>query len=200
ANDLRLSQLYGGGGNSGATYTNDFMEIFNAGTNSINLSGYSVQYASSTGSSWQVTNLSGSIGPGQYFLIQQAQGSGGTTPLPTPDVVGTIAMGASGGKAALVNTVTPLTGTCPTGAQIIDFVGFSASANCYEGSGPSPAPSNTTAAIRNSAGCTDTDDNAADFTAGAPTPRNTASPTNSCGVDVPPTVTDTNPADGEANV
>mgnify|MGYP003383765291 CR=1 FL=1 len=27
ANDLRLSQLYGGGGNSGSTYTNDFRRM-----------------------------------------------------------------------------------------------------------------------------------------------------------------------------
>lgn len=199
-NDLRISQLYGGGGNAGATYTHDFMELFNAGANTINLSGYSVQYASATGSTWQVTNLSGSIGPGQYFLIQQAQGSGGTTPLPTPDVVGSIAMGGTGGKAALVNTTTALSGACPTGAQIIDFVGFAATANCFEGSGPAPAPSNTTAAIRNGAGCTDTDNNAADFSTGAPIPRNTASPTNSCSVDNPPTVTSTNPANGDTDV
>ena len=60
ANDLRVSQVYGGGGNAGATYTNDFIELFNAGAGSINLSGWSVQYASATGTSWQVTNLSGS--------------------------------------------------------------------------------------------------------------------------------------------
>ncbi|MCB0250614.1 MAG: ExeM/NucH family extracellular endonuclease, partial [Anaerolineae bacterium] len=199
ANDLRLSQVYGGGGNTGATYTNDFIEIFNAGAGSINLNGYSVQYASATGATWQVTNLGGSIGPGQYYLIQEAQGSGGTTPLPTPDAIGTIPMSGTNGKVALVNTTNAQSGACPAGAQIIDFVGFG-SANCYEGTGATPVLSNTTAAIRNGAGCIDTDDNAADFTTGAPTPRNTASPTNSCGVDVPPTVIDTTPADGEANV
>ncbi len=203
ANDLRISQVYGGGGNSGATYTNDFVELFNAGASTISLSGYSVQYTSATGTgTWLVTNLSGSIGPGQYFLVQQAQGAGGTTPLPTPDAIGTIAMGGSAGKVALLNTTTALTGSgCPFAASIVDFVGYGTTANCFEGSGPTPALSNTTAALRAGNGCTDTDNNAADFTAVAPAPRNTASPLNVCGGgDVPPTVTDTTPDNGATGV
>ncbi|MEZ4770990.1 MAG: lamin tail domain-containing protein [Caldilineales bacterium] len=71
ANDLRISQVYGGGGNSGATYTNDFIEIFNAGAAPINVSGYSVQYASSSGSSWvNLTPLSGTINPGNISWSQ----------------------------------------------------------------------------------------------------------------------------------
>ncbi|HSN77237.1 MAG TPA: Ig-like domain-containing protein, partial [Anaerolineae bacterium] len=202
ANDLRISQVYGGGGNSGATYTHDFIELFNAGTSTLSLAGYSVQYTSATGTgTWQVTNLGGSIGPGQYYLVQQAQGAGGTTPLPTPDAVGTITMGGTAGKVALVNTTTALTGSgCPFAASIVDFVGYGATANCFEGSGPTPTLSNTTAALRAGNGCTDTDQNAADFSTGAPTPRNTASPTNSCGADVPPTVIDTTPDNGATNV
>ncbi|MEI2691165.1 MAG: lamin tail domain-containing protein [Anaerolineae bacterium] len=141
SNDLRISQLYGGGGNTGATYTHDFIEIFNAGASTISLAGYSVQYSSATGTgAWQVTNLSGSIASGQYYLIQQAQGAGGSTPLPTPDAIGAIAMAGGGGKAALVSSTTALAGACPTGAQIIDLVGFASNANCFEGSGPASRP------------------------------------------------------------
>jgi len=179
ANDIRISQVYGGGGNSGATYTHDFIELFNAGAATVDLAGWSVQYASSTGTSWQVTNLSRSIGPGEYYLVQEAQGTGGTTPLPTPDATGTIAMSSSNGKVALVNSTTALSGACPTG--LMDMVGYG-SANCYEGSGPAPALTNTTAALRAAEGCTDTDNNAADFSTGAPTPRHSASPTHSCGM------------------
>src|SRR5207248_7016560 len=93
---------------------------------------------------------------------------------------GTIAMSSTAGKVALVNTTTLLSGTCPSGASIIDLVGFGSTANCFEGSGPTPAPSNSTAVLRGSNGCTETDNNASDFTAGAPTPRNTSSPTNTC--------------------
>ncbi len=203
ANDLRISQVYGGGGNSGATYKNDFIELFNAGATTVNIAGWSVQYAAATGNTWQKTDLTGTIPPGGYYLIQQAQGAGGTTNLPTPDATGTIPMAAVAGKVALVNNNTLIaSGTsCPTGATIIDFVGFGNSANCYEGTGPTPAPSNTTAVLRASNGCTDTDQNATDFAAGAPNPRNSSSPTHTCAVvDNPPTVASTNPANGAINV
>jgi hypothetical protein len=175
-----ISQVYGGGGNSGATLRNDFIELFNRGTESINLSGWSVQYASATGTTWQITNLGDfTLEPGQYYLIQQAAGAGGSVDLPTPDVVGNIAMAASNGKVALVNNTTALTGSCPTGSHIVDFVGFG-TANCFEGGGATPALSNTTAAIRLSQGCIDTNNNNADFIVEAPTPRNTASSFHTC--------------------
>src|SRR5438105_43545 len=87
-----ISQVYGGGGNSGATLKNDFIELFNRGNTTFNLAGWSVQYASTTGTSWQVTPLSGSLAPGAHYLIQEAQGAGGSASLPTPDATGTIPM------------------------------------------------------------------------------------------------------------
>ena len=77
--DVVISQVYGGGGNSGAEYTNDFIELYNRGGTAVDVTGWSVQYASVTGSSWQVTTLSGVIEPGQYYLVQEAAGAGGTT-------------------------------------------------------------------------------------------------------------------------
>jgi predicted extracellular nuclease len=176
-----ISQVYGGGGNAGSTYTNDFIELFNSGNQTVNLTGWSVQVAAATGTTWSVTNLTAiSLAPGQYYLVQEAAGAGGTTPLPTPDATGSIAMSATASKVALVNTTVALSGACPTGASIIDFVGYGTTANCFEGAGPTPAPSNTTAVLRAGAGCTDINVNSADFTAGAPTPRNTSTPLNVC--------------------
>ena len=178
-----ISQVYGGGGNSGSTYTHDFIELFNRGTNSVSLNGWSVQYASATGSSWQKTDLTNiTLAPGQYYLVQQAQGSGGTTPLPTPDATGNIAMSGTAGKVALLNVNTVITSgtSCPTGPTVVDFVGFGSTANCFEGAGSTPAPSNTNAVLRASSGCTDNNNNTADFAAGLPTPRNTASALNPC--------------------
>jgi uncharacterized protein len=166
-----VSQVYGGGGNSGATLKADFIELFNRGTSGVDLSTWSVQYASSTGSTWQRTNLSGTIAPGQYYLVQEGLGAGGTDDLPTPDAVGTIPMSATAGKVALVASQTTLVGACPSG--VVDFVGYGATA-CAE-TAPAPGLTNTTAALRNSGGCSDTDSNAADFTTGAPTPRNSSS-------------------------
>jgi uncharacterized protein len=174
-----ISQVYGGGGNSGATLRNDFIEVFNRGGAAVDLGGWSVQYASSAGISWQVTALSGTIQAGQYYLIQEAQGAGGSTSLPTPDATGTIAMSATAGKVALLNTTTALGGSgCPLAASVQDFVGYGA-ASCSETS-PVSALTNTTAARRAGGGCTDTNNNSSDFSTGAPNPRNTAAPLNPC--------------------
>jgi hypothetical protein len=192
--DIVISQVYGGGGNSGATYTHDFIELFNRGTATVSLAGWSVQYTSATGTGNfgsfenQITELpSVSLAPGKYLLIQEAQGTGGTTALPTPDLIDAtpIPMSATGGKVALVNTATPLGcngGSTPCSpaqlAMIIDLVGWDG-ANFFEGF-PAPATTNTTAILRNSGGCSDTDNNGSDFTAGTPTPRNSDAPLNPC--------------------
>ena len=199
SSSIVLSQVYGGGGNSGATFKNDFIELFNRGGAAVTVTGWSVQYASSAGTTWQVTNLSGTIQPGQYYLVQEAQGAGGTVNLPTPDATGTIAMSATGAKVALVNTTTALTGTgCPFSAAIVDFVGYDG-ANCAETTA-TPALSNTTAAMRKAEGCTETDSNVADFDTGAPSPRNTASPLHFCTGDNAPAVTATSPLAGASGV
>ena len=189
-----VSQVYGGGGNTGATYKNDFIELYNRGTSAVSLSGWSVQYASAAGTTWQVTNLTNfPLQPGQHYLVQEAVGAGGTVNLPTPDATGTIAMSATAGKVALVNSTTALSGACPTGPNVVDFVGYGTTANCFEGGGPTAAPSNTTAALRKGAGAIDTNDNAADFDVGAPNPRNT-------GGDSAPAVISRDPAPAAANV
>jgi predicted extracellular nuclease len=142
-----VSQVYGGGGNAGATYKNDFIELYNRGATTVSVTGWSVQYGASGGTTWQVTSLSGSIPPGKYYLVQEAQ-AGGTQNLPTPDATGGIAMGATAGKVALVNNTTLLTGTgCPFAASIVDFVGYGSGTNCSEGS-PTVTLTNTTAALR----------------------------------------------------
>src|ERR1019366_4702711 len=81
-----ISQVYGGGGNSGTTLRNDFIELINRGSTPITVTGWSVQYASATGTAWDRTLLSGAIQPGHYYLIQEAQGNGGSASLPAPDL------------------------------------------------------------------------------------------------------------------
>jgi uncharacterized protein len=190
-----ISQVYGGGGNSGATYRQDFIELFNRGTTAQSLNGWSVQYASSTGTSWTATNLTNvTLQPGQYYLVQEATGSGGTTNLPTPDTTGTIAMSATAGKVILASTTTlanDATGS-NLGSAKIDAVAYNTSSTSLEGT-PTNALSNTTSARRLQNGCQDTDSNSADFeiiTAfQTGNPRNTASPFNSCGGTPTPTPT-----------
>jgi uncharacterized protein (TIGR03437 family) len=174
-----ISQLYGGGGNSGSTLRNDFIELFNRGNTAVNVAGWSVQYASAAGTSWDRTLLSGTIAPGQYYLLQEAEGSGGSSSLPSSDANGGINLSATSGKVALVSNSNVLTGSSPAGLQIIDFVGYG-TANFAEGK-PTDALSNTAAAIRRSSGCADTNNNQADFSIGGPNPRNSRSPMNVCG-------------------
>jgi hypothetical protein len=186
-----ISQVYGGGGNSGATYKSDFIELFNRSASSVDVTGWSVQYSSAGGTTWQTTTLSGSIAPGHYYLIQEATGSGGTTSLPTPDASGSIAMSATTAKVALVRNSTALT-SC-TDASVVDLVGYGSSTStsnfCFEGTGPAAAPGNTTAVIRVASGCTDTDNNAQDFVVASPIPRNSSSPATDCSVTPTPTPT-----------
>ncbi|MDV7391004.1 lamin tail domain-containing protein, partial [Arthrospira platensis SPKY1] len=194
ANALRISQVYGGGGNSGAPYTHDYIEIFNGGSSPVSLNGLSLQYASATGtgnfgaSATQLTELPDVLlQPGQYYLVQEAGGTTGS-PLPTPDLVDATPINLSGssGKVALVTGTTSLGcngGSTPCDAdqiaRIVDLVGFG-TANFFEGAGAAPTLTNSTAALRAGNGCTDTDDNAADFTADVPAPRNSSSPINLC--------------------
>ena len=190
-----INEVYGGGGNSGATYKNDFIELYNNSSSAVSLAGWSVQYASSAGTTWQVTNLSGSIPANGHYLIQEAVGAGGTTNLPTPDATGTIAMAAGAGKVILCNVTTAQTGANPTGAQIIDKVGYGAGTIGFEGAGPTATLTNTTSAQRTPEGF-DSNNNATDFTTGLPNPANASG-----GADVtPPTISALSPANNVLNV
>lgn len=178
ATPVVINEVYGGGGNSGATWNRDFVELVNVGTEPVDVSSWAVQYASATGTgAFQVTPLAGVIPPGGYLLVGEAAGAGGTQVLPA-DVDGSIPMSGTGGKVALTSTVTGLptcTGTaCAAPESVVDFVGWG-SANGYAGTGPAPATTNPTSVSRDT-DHTNTADNAADFTAGEPSPQGSGTP------------------------
>jgi hypothetical protein len=173
-----ISQTYGGGGNTGASFRNDFVELFNATNAAISLGGLSVQYASATGSSWAVAPLPAVIvPPGGYFLLQLRSNGAMGSVLPTPDATGTIDMSATNGKIALVDGTNALDKVCPT-AGVIDLLGYG-TANCFEDTVALPSAA-ATGHKRGMAGCADTDNNAADFTVGTPTPRTSATTAAPC--------------------
>ena len=175
-----ISEVYPGGGKSGATYQNDFVVLKNKGGSSVNINGWSLQH--DKGGTWQtpfaLPNVS--IPPGKYFLIK-CYNDGGTVSgaaLPTPDAatpqtsVWNIST-AAGAAVALVNNTTTLT-SC-SGASIVDIVGInSTTSNCYEGAGVAPTGSATQSDQRASNGCQDNNNNANDFALGTPTPENSA--------------------------
>jgi len=212
--NLVVSQVYGGGGNAGATYTHDYIEIFNRGTGAVSLDGMSLQYASATGTgnfganAAQLTELSGTLAPGQYLLVQESSNAAVGAPLPTPDIVDAtpILMAAGAGKVALVTGQTTLGCNGSAGqpcdaaalARIVDLVGYG-TANFFEGS-PAPTISATLSDFRSEGGCVDTDNNSSDFAAAMPNARNTASALRDCSGDAAPFITATTPADNATGV
>lgn len=170
-----INEVYGGGGNSGAPYNRDFIELANRSSNAVSLAGWSVQYASASGTSWSnKVNLTGTLAPGATYVVGGATGSTGAA-LPRVDAEGTINLSATAGKVALVDSTTALSGCaakseanpCSALSSVVDFVGFG-SANDWAGSAAAAAGSNTTSLARK--GNQNTPDNSLDFLAGAPTP------------------------------
>lgn len=156
--DVVINEVYGGGGNSGATLKNDFVELHNPTSADIDLSGHVIEYFSSKGSSGGKHTLAGTIPAGGFYLLNLAAGNGGNSITPG-DENGSIAMAGKSGSVKLFN---------PAGDEI-DLVGYG-STTLYEGTA-TPELGNSTSAARRTAGV-DTDNNAADFIVAAPTPTN----------------------------
>ncbi|MFZ5442893.1 MAG: lamin tail domain-containing protein [Myxococcota bacterium] len=177
-----ISEVFGGGQASGAAYRYDFVELLNRGTTAVDVSNWSVQYASDTGGGWQVTSLGnfGLLQPGQHLLVRMAgSASGAGLALPTHDASGGSSMSATAGKVALVSSTTGLSTACPASTSWVDLVGYGATANCSEGT-HTAAPSATTSVQRRLQGCRETDDNSADFFVAAPTPQNSSAAVVDC--------------------
>ena len=150
AGHVVISELYGAGGNTGAVYRNDYVEIYNPTYFAVSLAGWSVQYASAAGTgTWHAAPLGGRILPFGYYLVQLAGGTNGI-PLPAPDTTGTTNLSATAGKVALVRSTALLSGANPADSSIVDMVGYG-SADGSEGSGPAPAPGTTTSLERKAA-------------------------------------------------
>lgn len=210
--NIVISEVYGGGGNTSAVYKNDFIELYNPTSSSISLAGWSVQYASSSGTTWAVTALTGSIAAKGYYLIQEASGGSVGAALPLSDAaVGSINLSASNGKVALVNSITALSGSCPSG--YVDLLGYG-TANCFEGAVASAASniislerkanSTSTTTTMGSGGVDeflgngqDSNNNASDFVTRSPQPQNSSSAIEPLVVDTtPPTFTSSYPKTG----
>jgi predicted extracellular nuclease len=212
--NLVISQIYGAGGNAGAVYNSDYIELFNRGTAPVSLAGRSLQYASATGTgnfganAAMLTELPDvTLNPGQYFLVQESSGAvGASLPEPFFSDPTPILMAAGAGKVAVVTDTASLgcnggSTVCDAAAlaRITDLVGYGG-ANFYEGAGPAPTISTIAAAFRAVSGCQDTDNNSADFAAAAPAPRNLATTPFACPTDVAPAVAARSPEPGATGV
>ncbi len=186
---MKISQVFGGGGQVGAPLTRDYVELYNAGNVAQTMTNWGLQMTTSTGTTWTVVTLNGTVNPGQYYLVGLATGTSVVAPaLPATDATGTFDLSSSatvGNKIALTSTNVALTGGTPSGAPIVDFVGFGTGANWREpfvgGAVANNAPGSTSnhAIWRLTCGVQDVDNNAADFANDWPTPRNLATTVNS---------------------
>jgi len=181
-----ITQVYGAGGNSGATYTNDFVELYNTTGNNIDISAWSIQYypATGTGASTNFYALPANttIKAYSYFLVQCAGGSVGTA-LPTPDATASFNMSSTAGKVVLFSvsaaqSVDATLGSITGNAAFIDYVPYGSTSTPVYGSSTVNL-SATTAAIRKSSGGTfvHTGNVGNDFNVATPYPRNTGSTT-----------------------
>ncbi|WP_338554449.1 5'-nucleotidase C-terminal domain-containing protein [Paenibacillus sp. KS-LC4] len=167
--NIVISQVYGGGGNGGAPIKQDFIELYNPTDSPISLAGWSVQYTSATGAfTTNIHNLSGTIAAKGYFLIQEAAGASTTAAdLESPDAIGTLSMGGTAGKVRLLNA----------SSAVVDLVAYGSTATGGEGA-PTGDLGAALAAIRKALNpgdrALDTDNNNADFTVAAPSPRNSS--------------------------
>jgi predicted extracellular nuclease len=202
-----INEVYGGGGNSGALFKNDFIELVNTGSTPVDLSGTSVQYlpaSASASSTWQVTQLSGSVAPGGRYLVGEAAGTntGGAPDLPPTNTTGSINMSGTAGTVALVFGSTALTcktaSDCNADPTVVDLLGYG-TAVVHAGAGDAPPTANGTSSQRKNNPVVNTGDNSADFTTAAPTPGavNGAAPT---GPDCSATPTPTECVPGDTTV
>lgn len=180
-----VGELYPGGGNTGATYANDYVELFNRGAATVDVTGWTLQYAASASTTWEATPLTGTIAPGGRYLVALASGGAVGAALPAADATGTTNLAAAGGKVALVAAATSLTcgataGSCASAASVNDLVGYG-TATDFEGAAAAPAGSSTNALARAGGGCIDTNDNSADFATAAPAPKNATVAPTACG-------------------
>jgi hypothetical protein len=178
-----ISQLYAAGGNSGATYNQDFVELFNRSTSPVTVTGWTIQYATASGTFGIAYTLNAATIPaGSYYLVGiGAVGANGAT-LASNQATTAGGLATTGGKVALAANATAVTyaGTNSFSTNAVDVVGYG-SATAYEGSAAAPAPA-AAAILRAGGGCTDTNDNRADFTSGAVSNpvRNASTASNNC--------------------
>jgi hypothetical protein len=213
SNPVRISQVYGGGG---SYYTCDYVELFNNSNAPVDVGGWSVQYASSSGTSFGSATYNLAKIPGGatipacgYYLIRGYCGTAGVALPVTPDLAPSspatwiFNLAGTAGKVALFSD--QVTGrTCATAqssGMLVDLVGYGG-ASCSEIS-PAPTLDVSSVLVRASGGAVDTDDNSADFSKVAePWPmHNAASPQNPTCQQAPPDApTLVGPLDGATGV
>lgn len=203
-NGVVINEAYVNGGSANAAYTHKFVELYNSTDTAVDLTGWSLQYrsATGTGASNNVVALSGSIQPGEHYLV--AGGSNGATgqSLPAADLDAGNRLNPAGTRGTIVLSDSATALTVPVGSVtendgVVDLLGYG-STNTFETAAAGAPTANTDPRSLNrtdTVDTVDTDDNSADFSLSAtvtpqsgvadaePTPEPSASPSASASSD-----------------
>jgi|GEM_PF-2614716 len=161
---------------AGTTATDEWIELYNPTASVIDLSSYSLQYKSATGSTFQKKNFStgASIAAHGYYLVSHTD----SVVVSSADMAhSSFSMSGTGGNVYLVNTQTTLPSS--TDGSIVDHIGYG-NGNAPEGTAAAAPASNQS--IERKPGGTegngiDTNNNAADLVVkSSPSPRSSHSP------------------------
>jgi hypothetical protein len=185
-----ISAIYTRGGSTGATYTHKYAELFNAGNTAVNITGWTIRYASATATTWPTSGANVftfgtvTLQPGQYYLVQGGSNGSNGVALPSPDATSSLNSASAGGKYGLFSDAA----TCNTDTAVgcgsyVDFVGYG-TANASE-TAPGAAQGLTQMLARKDDGCTDTDDNSADFELLTASARNSGTTLAPCSTGIP---------------
>ena len=156
-----INEVYGGGGNAGGKFNNDFVELYNPTDAEIDISGWKLNQKAANGNTGNTVKLSGKVPAKGFFLIQgDSQDNEKSQDLPKADLVGSFNFGAKAAIAELIDN----------NGQIADLVGWGTTAKGAETS-PAKGTANATSVQRKDVGV-DTDNNAIDFIVAEPTPQN----------------------------
>ncbi len=131
AGHVVISQAYGGGGTDGATYKNDFVELYNPTDQEVDLDDWSLQVCESdTGLSLGSFKLQGTIKAKGYYLLEGASAGDHGANLPAANIVDTsIDIQPMKMRLALLNHPQGLRGI--SDPALVDLVAVSGS--IYEG-------------------------------------------------------------------
>jgi predicted extracellular nuclease len=167
-----ISEVYGAGGNNGALFNADYVELSNPTATSVSLTGTYIHYrAGGGGSGGTPFGLSGSIPANGTYLIQMSAAGATGDPLPKPDASpANFNMAAAGGQVYLLDNASAITTTGNQAgvAGIIDMVGV-AGATSFETAAATVAGTTTNSVNRTAA---DADKNHLEFALAAPGPKN----------------------------
>jgi len=193
--NIRISQIYTRGGESGATFQNDFIELFNRGNVDVDISGWSLNISNFSGTPPNIqisaTNIKLSpaismiIKPGGHLLIKFGGNGINGQPITISDInLNPFPISDTGGQIVLVAKDKTLPFSyCPAAPDltgvVVDYVGYG-TAICYEGT-VTLAPPPDKALWRVGGGCTDNNDNLADFSFATPNPSTRQDALRPCG-------------------